>query len=62
MQRGRHARPDGFDSFPPVSELRRVTCPVTMRSGPSEADLMEIEVGMVRTDVVEDAGNCAPNS
>ncbi len=48
LQRGRHPRPDGFDRFLPVPSppggLSRDDA-----LGPSEADLMEIEVGMRRT-------------
>ena len=60
LQRGRHARPEGFDCFLPVSSPPR-SLSRDDALGPSEADLMEIEIGMLRTDVVEDAGNCAPD-
>jgi hypothetical protein len=60
LQRGRYTRRDGFDNFPAMS-----SAPGGLSGdnalGPPEADLVEIEVGMFRTDMVEDAGDCAPD-
>jgi len=37
-----------------------VSCDDTLR--PAEADLMEIQVGMLRADMVKDAGNGPPDA
>jgi hypothetical protein len=60
LQRGRQARPDGFDGVLPASRPpRRLSRDDALR--PSKANLMEIEIGMLWTHAVEDAGNCAPD-
>ena len=56
MKSGRDPRPQWFDDLSPFARsAHRVSGQYPLR--PAEADLVEIQVGMVRADVMEDAGN-----
>jgi hypothetical protein len=59
LQCGRDAFSKNFDGLTSASGSPRcLACDDALR--PSETYLMKIEVGVAWTDVVKDAGNCAP--
>lgn len=56
LQRRRHARPQGSHALPAMPGFANdVSCDDALR--PSEADLVEIQVGMLRADMMKDAGD-----